>query len=267
MAGRHDGRVVVITGTAGGQGRAAALLFAAEGATVVGCDLDPSGAEETVRLVTAAGGRMTSTHPVDLTRDDEVRDWIADVVAEHGRIDVLHANAGATRFSPVASTSVEEWRWVLAHELDVVFLPVKHAWPHLCAAAGAVVLVGSTAGVSGSMTNTRIAHTATKGGVVAMTKQLAAEGAPHGVRVNCVSPGMIRTPATESDLLAEDHPMRTIERHIPLRRIGAPEEVAAVIGFLLGPGAAYVPGQTVRVDGGAGLTSGALATGQTGSAS
>jgi meso-butanediol dehydrogenase / (S,S)-butanediol dehydrogenase / diacetyl reductase len=250
VTGRHDGRVVVITGTAGGQGRAAALLFAAEGATVVGCDLDPDGAEETVRLVTAAGGRMTSTHPVDLTRDDEVRGWIAGVAAEHGRIDVLHANAGATRFSPVAATSAEEWRWVLAHELDVVFLPIKHAWPHVCAAAGSVVLVGSTAGVSGSMTNTRVAHTATKGGVVAMTKQLAAEGAPHGVRVNCVSPGMIRTPATESDLLADDHPMRTIERHIPLRRIGAPEEVARCVVFLASDEASYVTGANLMVDGG-----------------
>ncbi len=250
MTGRHEGRVVVITGTAGGQGRAAALLFAAEGAQVVGCDLDSHGAAETERLVTAAGGRMTSTHPVDLADEGQVRSWIDGVAREFGRIDVLHANAGATRFSPVASTSFEEWRWVLAHELDVVFLPVKHAWPHLCAASGSVVLVGSTAGVSGSMTNTRIAHTATKGGVVAMTKQLAAEGAPHGVRVNCVSPGMIRTPATESDLLAAHHPMRSIERHIPLRRIGTPEEVARCVSFLASDEASYVTGANLMVDGG-----------------
>jgi meso-butanediol dehydrogenase/(S,S)-butanediol dehydrogenase/diacetyl reductase len=250
VPGRHDGKVVVITGTGGGQGRAAALLFAAEGAQVVGCDLDPDGAAETARLVTEAGGRMTSTAPVDLTVEDEVRVWTDGIVAEFGRIDVLHANAGATRFAPIESTSFEDWHWVIAHELDLVFLPVKHAWPHLCAASGAIILVGSTAGVSGSMTNTRIAHTATKGGVVAMTKQLAAEGAAHGVRVNCVSPGMIRTPATEGDLLAPEHPMRRIERHIPLGRIGAPEEVARCVSFLASDDASYVTGANLMVDGG-----------------
>jgi NAD(P)-dependent dehydrogenase (short-subunit alcohol dehydrogenase family) len=139
---------------------------------------------------------------------------------------------------------------VLRHELDIVFLPVMHAWTHLKESAGTVVLVGSTAGVSGSTTNTRIAHTATKGGVVAMTKQLAAEGAPFGIRVNCVSPGMIRTPATEGDLLADDHPMRTIEASIPLRRIGRPEEVAACAFFLASDDASYVTGANLMVDGG-----------------
>ncbi|MGO4276484.1 SDR family NAD(P)-dependent oxidoreductase, partial [Paenibacillus sp. TAF58] len=165
---------------------------------------------------------MVSTHPLDLTDDDAVATWISQIVAEYGRIDVLYANAGATKFAPVERTTAAEWSWVLRHELDIVFLPVMHAWTHLKQSAGAVVLVGSTAGVSGSTTNTRVAHTATKGGVVAMTRQLAAEGAPFGIRVNCVSPGMIRTPATEGDLLADDHPMRTIEASIPLRRIGRP---------------------------------------------
>jgi NAD(P)-dependent dehydrogenase (short-subunit alcohol dehydrogenase family) len=193
---------------------------------------------------------MQSTHPLDLTDDHAVAGWISAIVAEHGRIDILYANAGATTFAPVEQTTAEEWSWVLRHELDIVFLPVMHAWTHLKRSAGAVVLVGSTAGVSGSMTNTRIAHTATKGGVVAMTKQLAAEGAPFGIRVNCVSPGMIRTPATEGDLLADDHPMRTIESAIPLRRIGRPEEVAACALFLASDEASYVTGANLMVDGG-----------------
>ncbi|MHC5794805.1 SDR family NAD(P)-dependent oxidoreductase [Lacisediminihabitans sp. FW035] len=236
-----------MTGTAGGQGRAAAVLFAAEGATVVGCDLDAIGNAETARL---AGARMSGVAPVDLTDDAQVRDLIVRVIAEHGGIDILYANAGATRFSPVAETSFEDWSWVLRHELDIVFLPVKHAWPHLVAARGSVILVGSTAGVSGSVTNTRIAHTATKGGVIAMTNQLAAEGAPHGVRVNCVSPGMIRTPATEGDLLAADSSMRDIARAIPLGRIGRPEEVATCALFLASDDASYVTGANLMVDGG-----------------
>lgn len=249
-AGRLSGKVVAITGTAGGQGRAAARCFADEGAVVAGCDISVKGAEETVRLVEAEGGRMTSDQPVDLTDDAAVQEWIAGVVTQHGRIDVLYANAGATRFAPIADTSFEEWSWVLRHELDVVFLPVKHAWPFLIASAGNVILVGSTAGITGSMTNTRIAHTATKGGVVAMTKQLAAEGAPHGIRANCVSPGMIRTPATAGDLLAEDHPMRDIAASIPLGRIGSPEEVARCALFLASDEASYVTGANLVVDGG-----------------
>ena len=228
------GKVVLITGTAGGQGAAAAELFREAGATVVGCDIKP---EEGISQV-------------DLTDEDAVRRWVDSAAEEHGRIDVLYANAGATRFSPLEETTKEEWDFVLRHELDVVFFPVKHAWRHLKASGGSVVLVGSTAGLTGSMTNSRVAHTVTKGGVIALTKQLAAEGAPHGIRVNCVSPGMIETPATRGDLLADDHPMRRIADAIPLGRVGRPEEVARCALFLAGDGASYVTGANLVVDGG-----------------
>lgn len=250
MNGRLDGKVAVITGTAGGQGRAAALLFAREGATIVGCDMNVDGSLDTVAQVSAAGGTMASTHPLDLTSDTAVRDWIEQVVQDHGRIDILYANAGATRFSPVADTEFGDWSWVLRHELDIVFLPVKYSWPHIAESSGSVILVGSTAGVAGSRTNSRIAHTATKGGVIAMTKQLAAEGAAHGIRVNCVSPGMIRTPATEGDLLAKNSPMRGIAASIPLGRIGEPEEVANCALFFASDEASYVTGANLMVDGG-----------------
>jgi NAD(P)-dependent dehydrogenase (short-subunit alcohol dehydrogenase family) len=249
-AGRLAGKVAVITGTGSGQGRAAAQLFAAEGATVVGCDLDGVRDAETADLVKAAGGTMTST-VLDLTDENAVAAWTADTLAEHGKVDVLYANAAACRFGPVASIPLEEWHFTLTHELDVVFLPVKHLWPALCASgSGAIVLVGSTAGVTGSTTNHRVAHTVTKGGIVALTKQLAAEGAPHGLRVNCVSPGMIRTPATEGNLLASDHPMNTIWQSIPLRRIGTPEEVVRCALFLASDEASYVTGTNLMVDGG-----------------
>jgi NAD(P)-dependent dehydrogenase (short-subunit alcohol dehydrogenase family) len=100
------------------------------------------------------------------------------------------------------------------------------------------------------MTNARVAHTVTKGAVVALTRQLAAEGAPHGIRVNCVSPGMIETPATRADLLAVDHPMRGIARHIPLGRIGSAEEVVRCSLFLASDDASYVTGANLVVDGG-----------------
>jgi NAD(P)-dependent dehydrogenase (short-subunit alcohol dehydrogenase family) len=251
MTGRLAGKVALITGTAGGQGRAASLLFAAEGATVVGTDVRAEAAERTVELVREAGGAMDSTHPLDLADEAAVRAWVEDAARRHGGIDIVYNNAGATRFSPIAETSYADWSFTIRNELDIVFLVTKHAWPFLIArGGGAVLLVGSTAGLTGSLTNTRVAHTATKGGVVAMTRQLAAEGAAHGIRANCISPGMIRTPATEADLLADDHPMRTIARAIPLGRIGSPEEVARCALFLASDEASYVTGANLVVDGG-----------------
>ena len=250
MTGRVAGKIVLITGTAGGQGRAAAMLFAEQGATVVGADIDASGAAETVELVRSAGGRMTSVHPLDLTDERSTANWVEHAVGQHGRIDVLYNNAAATRFAPLEHVSYSEWSFVLRHEVDLVFLATKHAWPHLRIRGGAVVLVGSTAGFTGSMTNARVAHTAAKGAVVALTRQLAAEGAPHRIRVNCVSPGMIATPATARDLLAPDHPMRTIAGQIPLGRVGTADEVARCALFLASDEASYVTGAHLVVDGG-----------------
>jgi NAD(P)-dependent dehydrogenase (short-subunit alcohol dehydrogenase family) len=251
VSGRLAGKVALITGTAGGQGRAAALLFAREGAVVVGTDVNVEGADETVELVRSEGGVMDSMHPVDLADEMAVQRWVREAADAHAGIDIVYNNAGATRFSPIEQTSYADWSFTLRNELDLVFLVTKHAWPHLVArGGGSVLLVGSTAGITGSLTNTRLAHTATKGGVVAMTKQLAAEGAAHGIRANCISPGMIRTPATQSDLLAADHPMRTIARAIPLGRVGEPEEVARCALFLASDEASYVTGANLVVDGG-----------------
>jgi NAD(P)-dependent dehydrogenase (short-subunit alcohol dehydrogenase family) len=247
---RFKDKVVLITGSGSGLGREAALRFATEGAMVAGADISRDGNVETLRLVNEQGGQIYIGEPVDLTDEKSTRVWIQAAIQELGGIDVLFACAGATKFSPLAETSLDDWDWVLRHELDLVFLPVKHAWPHLTDSKGSVVLVGSTAGVSGSMTNTRLAHSATKGGIIAMGRQLAAEGALNGIRVNTVSPGMIRTPATEGDLLAEDHPMKNIASSIPLQRIGTVSEVINCVLFLASDEASYVTGANLMVDGG-----------------
>ena len=248
---RLAGKIALITGTGSGQGREAALRFTAEGATVVGTDVDADGAAETVELVLAAGGTMHSTHPLDLADEAAVKDWVDAAAQEHGGIDILYNNAGATRFSPVAQTSYADWSFVLRNEIDVVFLPTKHAWPHLVArGGGSIVLVGSTAGVTGSVTNPRIAHTASKGAVVAMTRQLAGEGARFGIRANCISPGMIATPATTFDLGAQESPLHGIATHIPLGRVGTPAEVVHCAVFLASDEASYVTGANLMVDGG-----------------
>lgn len=251
VEGRLVGKVAVITGTASGQGREAALRFADEGALVCGCDIEPHSAQQTVDMVTAAGGRMISAHPVDLTDEKAVATWIDTIGACHGRIDVLYTNAGMTTFAPVPEIALSEWHFVMRHEIDLVFLPVRAAWKYLCASGNAsIILVGSTAGVTGSLTNSRLAHTASKGAVVAMTKQLAAEGSHHQVRANCISPGMIRTPQSEATLLDDDHPMRTIESSIPLGRLGTPADVVNYAVFLASDESGYITGTNLMVDGG-----------------
>ncbi|MGO1320659.1 MAG: SDR family NAD(P)-dependent oxidoreductase [Galactobacter sp.] len=248
---RLAGKTVIITGIGSGQGAAAAHLFAAEGAHVIGCDLQAEPAQDVVDRIRAANGRADDAVAVDLGDSAAVTAWAADVRSRHTHVDVLYVNAAATRFGPIENVSAEDRHWNFRNEVDVAFFPVREFWPLLRASGTAsIVLVGSTAGVTGSMTNTRIAHTATKGAVVAMTKQLAAECAPLGIRVNCVSPGLIRTPATEGELLSPDHPMRTIERSIPLGRLGTPEDVARTALFLASDEAAYVTGTNLMVDGG-----------------
>jgi len=251
MSGRLAGKVAAVTGVGSGQGREAALRFAAEGAAVHGCDVDASGAEETATLVAATGGTMTVAGSVDLTDEAAVAEWIDGIGSVRGRIDVLYANAGRARFAPVPDIAIDDWRFVMTNELDLVFLPVRAAWNHLRESGNAsIILVGSTAGVSGSMSNSRLAHTASKGAVIAMTRQLAAEGAPHHIRANCVSPGMIRTPQSESTLLNADHPMNTIASAIPLGRLGTSADVVNYAVFLASDESSYVTGTNLMVDGG-----------------
>lgn len=177
---RLDGKVALISGTARGQGRAAALRFAAEGAVVVGGDVLHEAALETQRLVTEAGGTALTPGPLDVTDEDSVRAWAAEAVSAFGRVDILYANAGAVRFGAVDTQPYSDFAFTMRAELDSVWLAAHVAWPHLAASRGCVLTVGSTAGLTGSVTNRRTAHSASKGAVIALTRQLAAEGAPHG---------------------------------------------------------------------------------------
>jgi NAD(P)-dependent dehydrogenase (short-subunit alcohol dehydrogenase family) len=234
LSGRLQGKVALISGTARGQGAAAKERFEVEGATVVGGD------------VLTEGG----TPHLDVTDEDSVAAWVQGAVDAHGRVDILYNNAGAVRFGAIEQQSFADWRFTLAAELDSIFLACKHAWPHLKASRGVILNIGSTAGLTGSMTNQRVAHSASKGGVIAVTRQLAAEGAPHGIRANAISPGMIATPGAEQNLLAPDHPMRAIAKAIPLGRLGAAGDVIPAAVFLCSDEAAYITGANLVVDGG-----------------
>ncbi len=251
MTGRLDGKVALITGVGGGIGRAAARIFAAEGATVAGCDLQEAATEETVELVRSAGGRMTATAGVDLGDHRAAAQWVDAAAAEHGGLDVLLNNASAIRFGPVDRLAVEDWLFTVRNELDLVFYAIRAAWPHLVArGGGAIVNIGSIAGTRGAWFMPQNAHGATKGGVLGLTYQLAVEGGPLGIRVNAISPALTRTPATEHLLSDPDSPFDQALARIPLGRVGEPEDIARAAAFLASPDAAYITGVNLPVDGG-----------------
>ena len=248
MNRRLEGKVVLISGTGGGQGRAAALRFAADGAIIVGCDVSGAADAETAGLVMEAGGIMT-TMVCDLGDPAEAQAWVDRAVSDHGRVDVVYNNASAAKFGSIADLSIEDWRFTIRNELDLVFLTTKFAWPHLAKRGGAIVNVASTAGWQGSRGNGTIAHNATKGGVIAMTRQMALEGAPLGIRANSISPGFIITPGTRA--FAENPAVRAqLTNNIPLGRPGEPEDVVGMAAFLASDEAAFITGADIIIDGG-----------------
>ncbi|MEN3279070.1 MAG: hypothetical protein V7607_210 [Solirubrobacteraceae bacterium] len=246
-----DGKVALISGTAGGMGRAAALEFAAQGAVVVGCDMDETGAAETVTLVQAAGGTMTSLAPIDLTDEESAAVWVEHAVATHGGVDVLYNNASVARVGHFDELTLEAWRFAMAHELDIVFISTKAAWPHLVARGGGVVInVASVSAKLGASFVHQHAHGAAKGGVLAFTKHLVVSGAPHGIRAVSISPGMILTPATRPVVEDPDGPGATLLAGIPSGRFGESEEVARLAAFLASGDAGYINGADIAIDGG-----------------
>jgi NAD(P)-dependent dehydrogenase (short-subunit alcohol dehydrogenase family) len=248
MSRRLEGRVALISGTGGGQGRAAALRFVADGAIVAGCDVNADLDAETVELVRRAGGTMTS-QGCDLADPDQAKAWVDRARREHGRVDIVYNNASAARFGPVPDLSVEDWRFTLRNELDLVFLTTKYAWPHLTERGGVIINIASTAGWQGSRGNGGTAHSATKGGVIAMTRQLALEGAPLGIRANSISPGFIITPGTRA--FAENPVVREkLLAGIPLGRPGEPEDVVGMAAFLASDEASFITGADIIIDGG-----------------
>ena len=250
--GRLDGKRALISGTGGGIGRATALRLAREGAHVVGCDLNPETSAETVELVRAEGGRMDAIAPVDLATEEGAKRWVREAATLTGGVDVLVNNASAIRFGPIDTLSFADWSFTIRHELDIVFLVTRAAWPHLVAGGGgSIVNVASITASRGAFFMPQNAHGAAKGGVLALTYQLVVEGGPHGIRVNAVSPAMTETPHTAPLLADPDGPGASIAARVPLGRWGQPEDVAHAILFLSSDEARHVSGANIPVDGGA----------------
>src|SRR6185295_9860052 len=249
MSGRLSGKVCVITGTGGSVGRAAAVAFAREGASVVGCGRNVTEAQATVDMVRGQGGTMVSLQPCQLTNPADCRALVEFAVRAYGRVDVLFNNAAKAYFNWLEDITDEEWDHDRREEVDLVFFLTRAAWPHLKASHGVVVNMASLNGLMSFKMLGSLAHTTAKAGIIAMTRQLAMEGREYGIRANSISPGVIETNQTRGQLRDPEWAGSMLGKTL-LGRLGRPEEVANVALFLASDDSSYVTGADIVVDGG-----------------
>jgi NAD(P)-dependent dehydrogenase (short-subunit alcohol dehydrogenase family) len=246
MMGRLDHKVAVITGAASGIGRATARRFAAEGASVVVADFDDKAGPEVAREV---GGLFVHVNVADEKSVVAMYDKTAEV---YGGIDVLFNNAGISPADDdsILTTGLDAWKRVQDVNLTSVYLCCKYGIPHLQKrGGGSIINTASFVAVLGSATS-QISYTASKGGVLAMSRELAVQFAREKIRVNALCPGPVNTPLL-IELFAKD-PERAARRlvHVPMGRFGEPEEIANAVLFLASDDASFVTATTFMVDGG-----------------
>jgi NAD(P)-dependent dehydrogenase (short-subunit alcohol dehydrogenase family) len=239
VSGRLEGKVAVVTGAAGGIGAATVEVFQREGAMVVGVD-----------LLDGAPGDLALS--VDVTEEFAVQQMYAQVAERYGRIDILFNNAGISPDddTSVLETTLEAWQRVQDVNLKSVFLCCKHGIPHLLeGGGGSVVNTASFVAVMGAATS-QISYTASKGGVLSLTRELGVEFARSGVRVNALCPGPVDTPLLQ-ELFAKD-PERARRRlvHVPMGRFGTAEEIANGVLFLASDESSFMTASTFLIDGG-----------------
>ena len=246
MLGRLEGKVAVITGAAGGIGRATALRFSAEGAEVVVADVATDAGK---LLADEVGGSFVEA---DVTDSAQVVAMYRHAVDRYGRLDVCFNNAGISPADDdsILTTELDAWKRVQEVNLTSVYLCCKHALPHLLdGGGGSIINTASFVALMGAATS-QISYTASKGGVVSLSRELGVQFARQGVRVNALCPGPVSTPLLD-ELFATD-PEQAARRlvHIPMGRFGRPEEIAGAATFLASDDASFITASTFLVDGG-----------------
>ena len=242
---RLDGRITAITGGALGIGRATALLFASEGATVALADVQIEAAETVAKEIVGRGGRAIATR-VDVGEAGEVQGWVDRIVAEFGRLDVMFANAGIAHSAPFLDHPEAQWHRVLRVNLTGVFHCCQIAARQMARQGGGRII--STASINGFRgVENLVGYNVAKAGVIELTKTMAVELAKHHITVNAIAPAQIDTRLTRS--LPEEARRRRADR-IPMGRFGDVDEVARAALFLASDDASFITGHTLPVDGG-----------------
>ena len=250
MPGRLADKVALITGAGGGQGRAAAVLFAQEGAKVVVTDIKVEGGHETVELVKVAGGQAVF-HETDVSRAADLQAAVARAVESYGGLHIMYNNAAVLHKRDTTVTELDEdlWELVMGVNLKSVYLGCKYAIPEMTKAGGSIINVSSLAGLLG-VGNVH-AYTAAKGGVVSLTRAVATAYAAKNIRCNVMCPGAVDTPMM-AHVLHGSNPkrMERVAKSHPLGRVGTPQDIASMGLFLASDESAWVTGSVFTVDGG-----------------
>jgi NAD(P)-dependent dehydrogenase (short-subunit alcohol dehydrogenase family) len=252
VSGRLEGKVALITGAGSGMGREACLVFTSEGARVAAVDVDPSTLGQTAEAVRAADGEI-ATFVADVAVEEQVRDVVAGAVERFGALHVLYNNAGVLwrdRDVSVLETDEEVWDRVFAINLKGMVWVCKYGIPHLIeAGGGSIVNTGSTSALLGD-TIPQDAYTASKGAVISLTRNLAVQFGPKGVRANCIHPGFTDTPM-QTVRTSDPGWVVAATAEIPLGRLASARDIVNAALFLASDEAAYVTGTELVVDGGA----------------
>lgn len=240
------GKVAVVTGGASGIGRATAALFAREGANVVVADYEPTGGQDTVKMIKGEGGEAFFVE-TDVSRPEDVERMVKETVKTYGRLDILFNNAGVGETAKATEASLEHWERVLAINLRGVFLGCKYAIPRMIRNGGGSIINNASILAEVGFSEAT-AYAASKHGIVGLTQTIAIDYAAQGIRANTVCPGFIRTPMVMKGL--DEETRGYIAGLHPLGRMGEPEEVAEAVLFLASDRSSFVTGTCLFVDGG-----------------
>ncbi len=246
---RLEGKVALITGAGSGQGQEAAVLFAAEGARVIVADVNEEGIRQTLEKVKAAGGEAVGRR-MDVADADQVRDGIAYAVRTFGMLNVLYNNAGVYlrgKDGPVTRVDTDIWDVTLSINLKGMYLCCKYAIPEMIKVGGGSIV--STASAAGLIGTNYHAYSASKGGMIALSRSIATTYAPQNIRSNVICPGFIETPMT-AEISRSQRLLQAYLENTPLHRAGKPIDIAYMALYLASDEAAFVTGGVFVVDGG-----------------